>query len=251
MPIGTVLPNFPPGWWPLEVAITGILLLPLMYLGIRHLWRLPSGRMVTRAFVFPLLFYLIASTILHAIGDRVRIYQDRNIIVLMAWYPVVLAAGIDSITRARLRVAAASAVLGGALISSILICTVLADRWTVLAPNPDWREAAKLIDAAPGKALVISRTAMLPMKYYSKDTELREFSRDAVPADAIAQILAESAAASPPDSPSSDDFFLLSNPWWSGLKPEEMPAIDAAFPLIERTNLRSLVIERRRRSPQQ
>jgi hypothetical protein len=247
MPIGTVLPNFPPGWWPAEVAITGVLLLPLMYLGIRHLWRLPSGRMVTRAFVFPLLFYLIASAILHAIGNRVRIYQDRNIIVLMAWYPVVLAAGIDSITRARLRTLATAAVLGGALVSSILICTVLADRWTVLAPNPDWREAAKLIDAAPGKALVISRTAMLPMKYYSKDSELREFSRDAVPVDAIAKILAES----PPSPPNSDDFFLLSNPWWSGLTPKEMPAIDAAFPLIERTNLRSLVIERRRRNPQQ
>ncbi len=170
--------------------------------------------------------------------------------MLVAWYPVVLAAGINSITRARLRTFATTAVLGGALISSILICTILADRWTVLTPNPDWREAAKLIDAAPGKALVISRTAMLPMKYYSKDTELREFSREAVPAEAIAKILAESPPA--PGLPSGPgDFFLLSNPWWSGLKPEEMPAIDAAFPLIERTNLRSLVIERRLRTPLQ
>jgi hypothetical protein len=239
MPIGTVLPNAPPGWWPLEVAATGIIILPLLCLGLGRLWRTQWARLVVPAFTLPLLFYFIISALLTALSD-IRIYQDRNIIVLMAWYPVVLAAGIDSIQRPRLRAAAAGILLGGALLSTILINTVLSNSWTVMAPNPDWRSAARLLDAAPGKALVLSRTTMLPLEYYARDVELIEFPKHAVPSEEIARILSQRP---------EQEFFLLSDPWWSGLKDADMPAIDAAFPLVERTTLQSLVVERRRRSP--
>jgi uncharacterized membrane protein len=240
MPIGTVLPNAPPGWWPAEVAATGIVLLPLLFFGLRRLWPDPTTRLVTISFLFPLIFFLIASALLHALGDRTRIYQDRNIIVLMAWYPVVLAAGIDSLRARLLRDVAAGVVLTGALISSVLIDTVLADSWTVMTPNPDWRAAARLMDDAPGRALVLSRTYLLPLRYYSRDVELVEFPRESIPADEVARIL-----RTRPDQ----EFFLLSNPWWAGLTSDELHALDAAFPLIERTKLRSLIVERRRRAP--
>lgn len=239
MPIGTVLPNAPPGWWPLEVASTGVLLLPLLFFGLRRLWGIAAGRLVTLSFLFPLMFYLVASAVLHALGDKTRIYQDRNIIVLMAWYPVVLAAGIDSIRRNTSRNLCTALVLAGALVSSVLIDTVLDESWTVMTPNPDWRSAAKIIDAAPGRALVLSRTALLPLRYYSHDSVLVEFDKLAVPADEIAKALADR-----PDQ----EFFLVSDPWWSGLKPSEMPAIDGRFPLIQQIRLRSLVLERRARS---
>jgi hypothetical protein len=241
MPIGTVLPNARPNWWPLEVASTGIILLPLLCLGLRRLWQTAAGRLVCLSFFFPLCFFLIASALLHALGDKTRIYQDRNIIVLMAWYPVVFAAGIDSIKRRLLRDVAWGVVLAGALIASILIDTVLDDRWTVMAPNPDWRTAARIIDDAPGRALVISRTDLLALRYYSHDSELAEFDEGHSPAGEIARILSA--------HPQADEFFLLTNPWWSRLKPEEMPAIDAAYPLVERIQLRALTVERRRRGP--
>jgi uncharacterized membrane protein len=238
MPIGTVLPNAPPGWWPLEVASTGVILLPLMGLGLRRLWGIGAGRLVVLSFVFPLAFFLIASALLHALGDRTRIYQDRNIIVLIAWYPVVLAAGIDSIGRRLVRDAAVGVVLGGALIASVLIDTVLDESWTVMTPNPDWRAAGRIVDAAPGRALVLSRTALLPLRYYCKDSELIEFDRTAPAAPEIARALAGRGES---------EFFLITDPWWSGLRPEELPAIDSAFPLLEQIKLRSLLVERRRR----
>lgn len=240
MPIGTVLPNAPRNWWPLEVASTGIILLPLLALGLRRLWGIVSGRLVALSFVFPLALFLIVSALLHALGDKTRIYQDRNLIVLMAWYPVVLAAGIGSLPRPLIRDTAAALVLATAFIASVLIDTVLDDSWTVMAPNPDWRGAARIIDAAPGggRALVLSRTAMLPMRYYSHNSDLVEFDKLAVPADEIAKALATRP---------QQEFYLISATWWAALKPADMPAIDAAFPLIERTKLRALVVERRRR----
>jgi 4-amino-4-deoxy-L-arabinose transferase-like glycosyltransferase len=249
MPIGTVLPNARPNWWPVEVASTGIILLPLLFLGLRRLWRSPvpsaqspipsSTRPVTTAFLFPLVFYLVASATLMALGDKTRIYQDRNIIVLMPWYPVVLAAGIDSIATRLVRDVAAGVVLTGALLSSILINTVLDESWTVMTPNPDWRSAARIVDAAPGRAIVLSRTLLLPLRYYSKDSELVEFDKEGDPAAHIAQALAQ--------HPGSDDFYLISNRWWTGLQPDELAAIDKAFPLIEATHVRSLDIQHRRR----
>src|SRR5262249_55980570 len=150
----------------------------------------PTTRLVTLSFLFPLAFFLIASALLHALGDHTRIYQDRNIIVLMAWYPVVLAAGVESLRKPPLPDVAAGRGLGGALIASILIDTVLADSWTVMAPNPDWRTAARLLDDAPGKALVVSRAYLLPLRYYARDVELLEIPKDSAPADAIARVLA-------------------------------------------------------------
>jgi hypothetical protein len=244
MPIGTVLPNAAPGWWPLEVASTGVILLPLLFLGLRRLRGTASGWILWLSFCFPLAFYLIASAVLHAMGDKTRIYQDRNLIVVMPWYPVILAAGIDSITRKFLRDLAAGVVLVGALASSLAIELFLQESWTVMTPNPDWRGAARIIDNTPGRALVLSRTALLPLRYYSHDSELIEFRvpgkppDEAIPADEVAKIL----AARP-----EREFFLISDPWWAGLQPADMPALDAAFPLIERTTLRSLVVERRGR----
>src|SRR6185295_1845528 len=46
MPIGTVLPNAAPNWWPLEVASTGVVLLPLMFLGLRRLRQTAAGKLV-------------------------------------------------------------------------------------------------------------------------------------------------------------------------------------------------------------
>ena len=224
--------------WPLWVAPAALVLAPLLWKGLRRLSRSPSGRPVNAAFLLPLAFYAVASALLHALGDRTRIYQDRNIIVLLAWYPLVIASGLAAITSARARTALAALVLGAGLASNVLIITVVQDRRTVSDPNPDWRSAARILREHPGPDLVLSRSSMLALRYYTPDAVLLDSRKKMPPAPEMARVLAPRPEA---------EFFLVFSTLWEGLRPDEMPEIDTLFPLVSRTELRNLTVELRRR----
>jgi hypothetical protein len=235
-PTGNVLPS-PPNWWPVPVAATGLILLPLLWHGLRSLSRSTSGRLVATAFLAAPAFYLAAGILLHWEGSLIRIYQERNLIVMLAWYPLVLALGLLSIHRRAIRTALASTILGAGLLATLLTITVLSDASTVMHANPDWRGAGRILAGAESTPLVFSRTPLLPLSYYNLRAVPVQLSRDRPPVPELESALA--GATTP-------DFFLISDPLWDPIKEGERAAIDQRFPLISRTELRSLTIERRR-----
>ena len=225
-----------PGWWALEAALSGLILLPLTWLGARVLRRSSSGRALLWVGAAGPAFYLAASALLIAVGQRSRIFQDRNLIVLLPWFPVLLGAGIGAIDRPAWRRAAGVLALGGALVMSGLIATVFAGERTVMTPNPDWRSAASIIGTARGP--VVSRTPLLPLRYYTPRAHLVEV-RGPEPVE-------EQVWRAVTARPECGGFFvLISDPWWDPVTPEERARIDEFSRTVRSDHARSLLVEQR------
>lgn len=229
-----------PGWWAPEAALSGAILLPLIWLGARALRRSPHGRAIVWVGVAGPAFYLAASALLILLDRRSRIFQDRNLIVLLPWFPVLLGAGIGAIGRPAWRRAACVLVLGGASVMSALMVTVLAGQRTVMTPKPNWRAAASFIGTTRGP--VISRTPLLPLKYYAPHADLVEARGPEPTEEQIRRALAS--------RPQADGLFVVIwDPWWNPRTPEDEAGLDAFSRPVRVDVPKGLVVQQRQMGP--
>ncbi len=245
LPMGNALPAPDPGMWPVWYVPPSLFIIPLLFIGIRAARTTISGRLLSAPFLCTILFYLLASLILHALGDATRIYQERNLIVLLGIFPILIIRGCLELSP-RLRTVALTIFMAMAIVSSTLIATVLADKWTVNAPNPDWQDAADAIADIqrtrkadtnnPAPILVISRMSLSPLRYYKGPTTLLEIPRTTEVTSAISEAL-----RGRPDR----DVLLVRNPYWGNIGPDEIASLDLTFPIISSTQVRALTIEHR------
>lgn len=246
MPTGNVLPSPAPNMWPLWYVPPAAVVIVLLVIGMRANRASTAGRMVSLVFFLSIFFYLTASAIFHAAGDSIRLYQDRNLIILLALYPLLLLRGVAEL-RPGLRRAAVAVFIGVAAFSSLLIDTVLADKWTVMAPNPDWQSASRYIDHAQqartvheGREepmLVISRASLSPLRYYTLPATLVEIPRTADMAEAVTDTV---------DARPDRDFMLVYNRYTGYIAPHSLRELDERFPVVEKVEVRAMTIEHRR-----
>jgi hypothetical protein len=162
--------------WHLGAALVALpLVLVLMVLGARRLGRSAEGRLVNATLVLGMLLMALAAALVDVLvaGLEGRLYQPRNLLLLLYPYGLVLLSGALALARGRIAVAAV--VIGVTLASSIAMNTVHRDPATVMNPKPDWREIARLIEADAGKGRVVawSRSPIYPLGYYLPGTEVR------------------------------------------------------------------------------
>ncbi|MBK9188965.1 MAG: glycosyltransferase family 39 protein [Phycisphaerales bacterium] len=133
--------------------------------GVRSLRRAHAAWMPLAALAGPVLLLWVVSEALVTSGSQVRVYQPRNLVVILPWFAVLLLAG-DGM-RARV-VAWLWVVLAAG--SSVLMITLRRDAVTVDVPNPAWREFARFVNESPGtrqRVGVVSPTPLLPLRYYA------------------------------------------------------------------------------------
>jgi mannosyltransferase len=168
--------------WALEPARLWIALaaapavLTLLVLGGVRLGRSAEGRLVNATFVIGMALIAAAAVVVDTAvsGLHGRIYQPRNLLLLLYPYGIMLLGGAASLPRAWARRAAVALVLGVTLASTVVMVTVHRDRQTVMNPNPDWREVARRIAAdGDGAAVVWSRSPVFPIAYYLPRAEVK------------------------------------------------------------------------------
>jgi hypothetical protein len=161
-------------------AVAGALVLPLLALGFVQVRRHAAGRLVSATLLLGLVGMAVASAAVAVIAHRAnaRLYQPRNMLVLLYPYGIVLLAGCLALPRPVLSRAAVGAILGLTLASTLAVLTVGHDQPTVMSPNPDWRRVAALLqrDAADWgdrPPVVWSRSPVFPLTYYAPRAEVQ------------------------------------------------------------------------------
>lgn len=185
LPTGNAFPPIGRGWI-LNGAWIGLLILPLLLAGLSRLARTPAGVLALAGLFGPPLLMMAAHELLVVMGVKTRLYQPRNLLVMLPWFAVALGAGGAAWREWQLRstnqkmgegprsgakaawfaipVTVAPLVL--ALVSTLLIRTTQCERETVITPNPDWRGLAAW-NREGTEAPVIADTMILPLEYYA------------------------------------------------------------------------------------
>ena len=183
LPTGNAFPPIGRGWI-LNGAWIGLLVLPLLLAGLFRLARTPAGVLALVGLFGPPLLMMVANEMLVATGAKTRLYQPRNLLVMLPWFAVSLGAGAVAWrewqprregqnpaqgprrTIARLTPLIIIAPLALALVSTILIRTTQTERETVITPNPDWRGLAEW-NREGTEVPIIANTMVLPLEYYA------------------------------------------------------------------------------------
>jgi hypothetical protein len=185
LPTGNAFPPIGRGWI-LNGAWIGLLVLPLVLAGLFRLARTPAGVLALVGLFGPPLLMMVANEVLVATGTKTRLYQPRNLLVMLPWFAVALGAGAAAWrdwksrgagqiqgepsrprrTIARLTPHIIIAPLALALVSTILIRTTQSERETVITPNPDWRGLAEW-NREGTEVPIIANTMVLPLEYYA------------------------------------------------------------------------------------
>jgi uncharacterized membrane protein len=249
-PTGSAIPPLlgePEEWWLWRGLLLAPLIAPLFFLGSRSLARTPAGLLVLAGVLWPLLIMLAANEALVLSGSSARLYQPRNLLVMLPWVAVVIAAGAHGLAlrslSLRLRPAILAAPILLALVSTILIRTSQADRTTVITPNPDWRGVGAWIRSqdAHTPLPVICNALLSPIRYYAP-------GRDAAPIARRSPTLDEVRAAA--DAHAWREFIFVANThWWPPPTPADYAALTDHYELIARAEFRSLVALRLRQRP--
>ncbi len=185
LPTGNAFPPIGRGWF-LNGAWISLLVAPLLLAGLFRLARTPAGVLALVGLFGPPLLMMVANEVLVATGAKTRLYQPRNLLVMLPWFAVALGAGAAAWREWQLRhtnqkkgegprsgakdawfvipVTVAPLVL--ALVSTLLIRTTQAERETVITPNPDWRGLAAW-NREGAEAPVITNTMVIPLEYYA------------------------------------------------------------------------------------
>lgn len=217
--------------WALPTAILSLALIPIYALAARASIRSLSGLTLLCLTAGPLLCLYLGTELLVASGSRMRIYQERNLLVMLPFVAVALALGAQNFRNASLRIAATIAVLTLAATSTLLMLTRHADVPTVMYPNPDWRSAGRVmlrIDPAP---IVVSRTPLLPLRYYVPRATAIEADRGAPPAAKLAELLTE-----------HETVWFIKNPAWFDVTDAELAEMNQLATPIETHEFRSLTL---------
>lgn len=159
------------------LVVMGVLVLITLAAGARALINKEASWLALSVLLGPVILMWVLSELLVASGSSQRVYQTRNLIVIVPWYGVVMMAGAHALPRGR---AWAAGWIALAAASSIAIVTFRRDASTVMMPNPQWRELARVIRAdaniastPPGGRIgVISTSPLLPLRHYAPELDL-------------------------------------------------------------------------------
>lgn len=185
LPTGNAFPPIGRGWI-LNGAWIGLLVLPLLLAGLLRLARTPAGVLALVGVFGPPLLMMVANEVLVATGTKTRLYQPRNLLVMLPWFAVALGVGAvawrewqsrraDQIqgepsgprgSMSRLATAITITPLVLALVSTLLIRTTQTERETVITPNPDWRGLAAW-NREGTEVPIIANTMVIPLEYYA------------------------------------------------------------------------------------
>lgn len=152
----------PPQLW-FTLAMAAVVL-SLVFIGLRGLVRRGNAVWVVRPMWIGLALIFAASAAVRAwYGDgKWNIYQERNLLWMIVPFAIMLGAGVRmgivGDQHHRWRDAAARwsglllavCILALPLMGSVRMMTTEKNVWTVYKPNPDWRSAARLIEAHGG-----------------------------------------------------------------------------------------------------
>lgn len=158
-------------------GLTAPLTLGALVLGWFRMDRTRDGRVVNAAFILPILFYLAVSHAIAALvgGSRHWIYQDRNLLILLIPFGLILWRGVMALPRPWMRASLAAFFIGLNITGSVLMSTVYAGQRTVMAAAPDWRQVGQIIEAqgrdAGAAPFVITRSWTEPLRYYAPSAE--------------------------------------------------------------------------------
>ncbi|MBL8962443.1 MAG: glycosyltransferase family 39 protein [Phycisphaerae bacterium] len=238
LPTGNALVRIHDGWWALWAGIYGLVVLPALWLGIRGLWSVRPGRLVVLCLAIPVVSLPAITHLSSLLGlEAPRVYQERNLLVVLPWFSAAVAVGA---CRARVAAVGLIALLVGlSLASSIAAVTWRSHVTTVMNPNPDWRAACRYMRArAEGSglpAVVLSHCPLLPIRYHGE--EMRSIELPWSP-DVAVQL-----ASHRDDFPGSEVFFI-NNPMWWGMGPGELAAFESGLDYLERRDFLSLNVYR-------
>lgn len=157
--------------WPREVQrndacwFVAAVLLPTLCIGAARLWRgasdgksgAPARELIVMAIgmlgVF--LFGSFFATALRPNGEW-NFYQPRNMLILLIPFVLCVAAGIGTVARHRTRGLVWAWMIAINVVGSISMVTVLKERPTIMAPNPNWRAiAADIRTVVPNGAIAV------------------------------------------------------------------------------------------------
>jgi 4-amino-4-deoxy-L-arabinose transferase-like glycosyltransferase len=258
LPTGNAFPPLLGAHWIWNGAVIGVVVLPLLVAGIGRLGRSRAGVLVLVGLFGPPLLLMMANEVLIGLGAKTRLYQPRNLLVMLPWFAIALGAGasacwarwgISTIEQGRGFVPTAQKVLAWVVIgaplvlglaSTGLIRTTQVERSTVATPNPDWRGLmawARSSSSAGDNAslpVMISNTALVPLDYYAPESR----GIEVYTADGRVERMQSAAreAAGPGGA-----FFLVHNPHWHPtMTHEEIQAVLSVGEVVEHARFRSL-----------
>lgn len=240
-PIG---PEHPGGWfgdregWVIRALLVAPVVLPPMIGGVRALKTSPSGVVTLGAILWPVLLMYVISEALVLSGSALRLYQPRNLLVVLPWFCIVVGAGLAAIPPGPLRLARTLLPIVLSLCCTVAIRTFRADAVTVNTPNPDWRGALRWIEAqdGPSRPPVASNSMVQPIWYYSP-------GRDAMMLPGRSGLATELETLS--SGPGFGEFWYIHNPHWGfRVPPEELRAALERYRTLDARTFRSLQVFR-------
>ncbi len=224
------------GAWEERAIIPGIILGPVFVLGVARLARPGLGRLAVIGILGPVLMMLGLELLRGAFDKSLKFHQPRNMVVMLPWLAIAVGQGVACVPAGWRRGLAAALVSGLLLVSSVSMRSGCADEVTVMYPNPDWRGAARWMEASAGseRLNVASRTPLLPMAYYTPSARLVELDRGR-PVGLSLEALGRAGWK---------EFFLIVDPHWFGLSAEEAAGELREFEVVEVRGFRSLTVYR-------
>ncbi|HYF14340.1 MAG TPA: glycosyltransferase family 39 protein [Phycisphaerales bacterium] len=237
-PTGNALVPTTRSTWPFAALAFAPVVLPALAAGVRRLRASVAGSVVlVSVFVPPVAMAILTESMMLA-GADTRLYQERNLLVMLPGLAVLLGVGATSVRWPRVRAAVAAGVLALAFVSSVALVTWNHDRTTLMYPNPDWRAAGEVVRSEGGPApLVVSRGFLLPFRYYHRAARTVQLRGEEPLADAIAKVAAR-------ENPG--ELWFIWNHHAKTLPPEELGAIERGFLVVSRDDFRSLAVLRLR-----
>lgn len=237
-PTGNALVPTVRSTWPLAaLAFAPFVALGLMR-GVRALRASGHGRIVLLVLAMPLLIMWAGSEVLVQMGSSIRIFQDRNVLLMLPAVAIALAVGAFAV-RTRVGVALARwGVLALALASSVAMVTIHRDKRTVMYPNSHWRQAAAwLAEPARDHTLpIVSRTPLLPLEYYLPGRAITHLPtrtpiEDSLPAFLGGQIR---------------EFYFIRHEYWAGYSEDSLAWLDTTFETLDTHHTLHLTVRRMR-----
>lgn len=236
---GNALLNLGQGAWPLVALATAPLALPALAAGCHRLRSTPAGVIAIAACFAPFVVFFLASEASTYLSRSTRLYQERNLLVILPGLSVVLAVGAASVQSRIGMIAARWGLLAISLASSLAIGTWSRDRDTVMYPSPDWRGAGAWIAAQstphPTAPLVLSRTPLLPLRYYLPHAAAIDLPPNLDLFESLAPHL-------PHNAPVPTEFYLIHSPYWSPIEPGALEALSLRFQVIDSFAVRDLSV---------
>ncbi len=196
------------------------------------------GCVVLLVLLVPMLIMWAASEALVQVGSSVRIFQDRNVLVMLPAVAMTLAVGAFAV-RTRVGIGLARwGVLVLALASSVVLVTVHRDERTVMYPNSHWRQAAEWLKAAERDASlpIVSRTPLLALEHYLPGRAVKHLPTRTPVQESLPAFLAGQTR----------EFYFVQHEYWANLDAETLAWLDAQYETLHTYNVLHLSVRHMR-----